>query len=144
MRRRPILALFVVLAAVLVFAWRSSLSTPSSRDLDNPAPEIAATLPSSPEPAIEAPLSDREEVKLPGMPPQAAPPDEAIEDRVQGTVESPEWDKHYAGWTTARLEARLNELEPRYLAELDRLYELRFAAGQYRVIPASELEGEDG
>src|SRR5207344_3252236 len=58
-------------------------------------------------------------------------------------VEDPLFSAKYAGLTPAQLSARLEELEPLYLTEFERLCDLRFAAGQYRVVEESEMEGLD-
>jgi hypothetical protein len=141
--RRPVVLLLVPLALVLFLAWRMVSSTPPSRSLEVPASGPGAEAHRPRDPVVAAP-AEREEVALPAAAPPPAPrPGESIEDRTPKASDDPAWGAHYAGWSTARLEARLNEIEPRYLAEVDRLCEERFSAGRYRVIPASEMEGED-
>lgn len=140
--RRPLLWLLVPLAVVVVLAWRAGTTTPPARPLEEPGLASEGSVP--PARAAEViPPSEREEVELPGAPAPVLHPGDSIEDRVAKATDDPAWAAHYAGWSTAKLEARLNDVEPRYLAEVDRLCEERFASGRYRVIPASEMEGED-
>lgn len=146
--RRPLVLLLIVAGATLWFAWRAAFLAEPQRDLSPPElpPPVAETpgAATSPGGASDAALS-RSQVELPVGVKGAEPIDPMpLDDRSPTLVDDPSFSAKYAHWSSARLEARVNEIEPLYLTEYERLCDLRFEAGMYRVVDASEMQGLDG
>lgn len=141
--RRVIVALLLIGAGALLYAWRASDNAAPSRSVELERGQAPGPLPGVK--VSVAPLaSGREQAQTP-QPATAhsAPEAIGIEERVISRVEDADWDKRYAGWSTPRLDARLLELEAIHQAEVERLCNLRFEAGKYRVVPTAEMEGPD-
>lgn len=139
-----LIALGLIGVALAVFAFRLSLRPPDARSLDVdplPAAHLAGG-PADPAPGLVQPQPIRNKADRPkgvelsaGVVP--------LEERVPSLINDPEFETKYAGWTAEQLEERINVLEPAFQLEMDRLCDLRFQAGQYRVVDASEVEGLD-
>lgn len=65
------------------------------------------------------------------------------DDLVPEPVNEPDIATRYAGWSRTQLEERLSNLESAFLVEIDQACDKRFDAGKFRVVDASEVEGED-
>ncbi len=141
--RRPLILFAFVAVGVFVFTWRLK---DKARDIPSLDENIALTDTSAAQAARGEvhPPPARDEVELPvGVKDANAQALVPLEDRVPTKVEDPTFEAQYAGWSPERLEERVNVLEPAHLAEIDRLSDLRFEAGLYRVVDSSEVEGLD-
>jgi hypothetical protein len=138
--RRILIVLLIAVGAALWIAWRGERVALTPAVLSEPEHERA----SAPRAEKPAPPTSRSEVAVPEGAEPAKPVEQVpLDDRAATRVEDPLFSAKYAGLTSAQLSAKLEELEPLYLTEFERVCDLRFAAGQYRVVDVTEMEGID-
>ncbi|HTF91261.1 MAG TPA: hypothetical protein VK843_22810 [Planctomycetota bacterium] len=146
MMRRLLPVLVILVGCALFWFWRASVKPLPPAVLSEVAPAPAAAgreVAQSPKGRIQDP-AQRTSADLPAGVAEAKPVDAIpIDDRAPGVVDDPAFTALYAGLPTAKLQARMEELEPLYQAEFDRLCELRFASGLYRVVESADMEGID-
>ncbi len=130
---------------LVVFAWRKSMAVPNSRPLDATALSAGNSAADGQHArSTGRPQLIRSEAVLPAGAASAKPgPPIPIEDRLPGVADDPEFAAKYKGWSTEKLEQRLEVLESTHQAEVEKLCDARFQAGMYRVGDETEMEGLD-
>ncbi|MEO7155836.1 MAG: hypothetical protein ABI054_14395 [Planctomycetota bacterium] len=144
--RRSLPVLLILVSCALFWFWRASVKTLPPPILQDAAPasaEAASEVAQQPKGSMQDP-AQRTAADLPGGVAGAKPVEPIpIDDRAPGVVDDPAFTALYASLPTAKLQARMEELEPSYQVEFERLCDLRFASGLYRVVESADMEGID-
>lgn len=143
--RRALVALLVLSVGALLLLWRSTLDVDPTRALSGPELGTAASADAESRTRRTTDPGIRLEAGLPQGATKAKPGVEVpLEERSPELVEDATFAAKYADWSKAQLEARTDEVEQVHLSEIERLCDLRFESGLYRVVDADEVEGIDG